>query len=344
MNKPVQDNQLWPRLVVNNEEPGTTPKREENRSDLQELFLTAPHRMRALDEGVAFLQAWLPGFERVIATTTNDCAVTSEIGIYQKPMVIGDELVFDNEGIAVRFLPSAFENLVAVDEYPARKIPPAISVFDASGATAHKCLIASLSDQLAFEVLMYGTKEKDIRSCLQGQRHRQFLNLARSGSRALPRSGFDDLDLSDNLDCCMIEGGRSRVKRLRNLDATKAWTIDRQVVPHFLKYISELRQPFLIGVLNQACLQMKAGRLDKLVQYDSVLELTLGANRTYFDPAAIDEFWIVQSRSSLSLEFYNTSGACVLVLAQHRACDTQFNASWIEILKSLPRLQKRQRG
>ena len=344
MNKPIQDNQLWPRLVVDNADRKPARQRKEKRNELQELFLTAPHRLRALDEGISFLQAWLPGFERVIASTSNDCAVTSEYCIYQVPMVCGIELVFDNEGISVRFLPSAVENLVAVDAHPARKIPPTISVFDADGATAHKCLIASLSDQLAFEVLMYGTKEKDMGSCFQKQKRQIFFGLSNQGAQTMTTRAFDDMGLSDNLDCCMIDGGSARLERLHQLDAGKAWTIDRQVIPHFLRYVSELRQPMLLAVLNKACLQMKAGRLDGIAQHDSVFELTLGANRTYFDPAQIAEFWIVRSGSSLSLECYSASGACALVLAQHRAPESRFNASWTEILNSLPRLHKRQRG
>ncbi|MES0879516.1 hypothetical protein [Roseibium sp. SCP14] len=336
MSKTVQDNQAGPRLIVSNPALGSGHSYSRRRNDLTNLVVSSSHRARALDEPVDLLFSWLPGFEKVIASTANGCAVMSEIGIYQKPMSVGDDLSFDNEGIAIRLLPAAVETLVALDADKTNHVPPTLQMFDASGTTTHTCYIASISDQLAFDVLMYGTRERELTQCLPNP-VLSFLSEALCPAGSLPSQSFQDLGTCANLDACLLNGGVSRRQRLVTLPEDEAWQIDRQVVLHLLRYLSDIRQPFSLGVSNTSCLQLKRGRLDSITQRGELIELTCGACRTFFDPAAISEYWVVRSRQSLSLECYTKLGTCALTFVQDRAADSCFNRSWMEILTSLPR-------
>lgn len=339
MNKIVQDGSTGPKLAISNPEAASTARRARvpdlSECDLAKLILSSSHRARGLDEGVDLLRDWLPGFEKIISTTANGCTVMSEIGIYQKPMLTGEKLQFDNSGIAIRLLPAAIEALVALDADPANRLPPCLQIFDAMGSTVHTSYIASISDQLTFDVLMYGTKERNLAQCLPSP-VLSFLSEALKPVGGLPEASFNTLGLAANLDACLLNGGTARYKRLKSLPRTEAWQVDRQVVPHLLRYLSNLRQPLLLGVPNSTCLQLKAGRLDSVTLLGDLIEITAGACRTYFDPAGVAEFWIVRSQESVSLEAYTKTGTCALLLAQDRAPDSRFNKSWIEILESLP--------
>jgi putative hemin transport protein len=339
--KTVQDSQKGPRLAFVNSSAGTTRVNSKKGNDLADLVISASHRARALDEPVDLLFDWLPGFEKVIASTANGCAVMSEVGVYQRPMLVGDDLTFDNEGVAIRLQPAAVDTMVALDADKLNRVPPSLQLFDASGAATHTCYIASISDQLAFDVLMYGTRERELTQCLPSP-VLSFLTEALCPVGSLPTQRFSDLDTSANLDACLLNGGVSRHDRLKSLAEDNAWKIDRQVILHLLRYLSDIRHPFALGVSNSSCLQLKRGRLDGLTRRGDLIELTMGACRTFFDPAAIGEFWVVGSRHSLSLECYTKMGTCALSFIQDRAADSQFNQSWMEILSSLPRAGDRQ--
>lgn len=341
MNKMVKGHRFGPRLVVDN---GTRPeplsRAPQDRScDLADLFLSAGRRARGLDEGIDLLRDWLPGFVRVIASTLNEAAVMSDLGMYQKPMLAGEVLTFDNSGIALRLLPDGIETLVAVEGDEAQREAPSLQVFDDLGRAAHKCYIASLSDELAFDVLMYGTREKDLAAYLPeafgGQREG-----ALTLQRRAPEQAFSASGITSNLDACLLDQGRGRHDRLEILDRDQAWQVDRQVIPHMLRYLCEMRQPVTVGVPSAACLQLISGRLDGVTRHGGLIELASGSCRIFADPALIETFWIVRSRDSLSLEAYSRSGACVLVLAQDRAADSPFNLSWMQILRSLPVLRR----
>ncbi|WP_199823739.1 ChuX/HutX family heme-like substrate-binding protein [Labrenzia sp. OB1] len=334
MNKIVRGNEFGPKLVVSNKTGSRGSAAGRSHCELADLYLSAGRRARGLDEGVDLLKDWLPGFERAIASTANDCAVMSEIGVYQMPMIFGEELKFDNSGIATRLLPAGIETLVAVEADVSRKEAPSLQIFDLEGRTVHKCHIASLSDQLAFDVLMYGTREKELANSLPGPFF-SFLSETLKPAGQLPAQDFSQLGVSENLDACLLNQGKSRYERLKKMGRSEAWTIDRQVVPHVLRYFSELRQPLTVCVPSTTCMQLKSGRLDDVIRHGDLIELTAESNRTFFDPAAIGEFWIVRSRHSLSLECYSKSGTCVLVFVQDRPAESLFNQSWMEILKSL---------
>ncbi|MEM9631847.1 MAG: ChuX/HutX family heme-like substrate-binding protein [Pseudomonadota bacterium] len=336
MSKTVQDSQTGPRLAFSNSGAGTARMNSRRGNDLADLVISSSHRARALDEPVDLLFDWLPGFEKVIASTANGCAVMSEVGIYQKPMSVGDDLTFDNEGIAIRLLPAAVETMVAMEADKPNRVPPTLQLFDASGATTHTCYIASISDQLAFDVLMYGTRERELTQCLPSP-VLSFLTEALCPVGSLPSKSFSDLDTSANLDACLLNGGISRRERLKTLAEDQAWQIDRQVILHWLRYLSDVRHPLALGVSNSTCLQLKRGRIDSITRHGELIELIVGGCRTFFDPAAISEYWVVGSKHSLSLECYTKMGTCALTFTQDRAADSQFNRSWMEILTSLPR-------
>ncbi|MBN9671739.1 ChuX/HutX family heme-like substrate-binding protein [Roseibium aggregatum] len=324
------------KLVVDNAPGARGCVTDPRHSDLTRLLMSADRGTRGLDNGVELLRDWLPSFSRTVATTSNDCAIMSEIGAYQKPMVIGEELTFDNSGIAIRLCPEGIETVAAVEADRNSREAPSLQLFEAGGRAVHKCHIASLSDQLAFDVLMYGASEKEITAGLAGAMS-GFLSRTRTPSGKLPEQRFCQLGVSENLDTCLLDEGTDRRDRLGRLDSAEAWTIDRQVVPHALRYFCEMRMPLTVGVPARACMQLKPGRLDSVLRHGDLVELTGEANRTFFDPAAIDDYWVVRSGKSLSLEFYSKSGSCVLVFVQDRVEESRFNTAWMEILASLPR-------
>lgn len=344
MNKIVRDRTLWPRLVVDNtadaEKSNTSgQKAQAPTSELAQLLEETDSRTRFLQGDLTFFREWLPSFEKVISVTANDSAVMSEIGLYQAPMELGEPLEFDNIGIALRLLPEDLQQTVAVEANPAVRVSPSIQVFDAQGKAAHKCFLASQSDDLAFDILMHGPVEG---APMQQGRP---VDVSEPEKGEAPTSPItpDALSVVENLDACVPQGGIRRHAQLPDLHEDLAWQVDRQVVPHFLAYIYQLRLPLMIAVPSTACLQLKAGRLDAVIQHDVFMELSIGANRTYFDPADISEYWVVKSSESLSLECYSKAGECVVVFTQHLLRNPRFNESWMKILESLPKTRRRTR-
>ncbi|WP_153769979.1 ChuX/HutX family heme-like substrate-binding protein [Labrenzia sp. CE80] len=336
MNKIFKGTDVGTRLVVDNTSASRKQSAGSTHCEIADLYLSAGNRARGLSGGVDLLRNWLPSFERVIASTANACAVMADIGIYQVPMCVGEDLTFDNTGIATRLLTTSIETLVAVEADVSSKEPPSLQAFDAAGRAVHKCHIASLSDQLAFDVLMYGAREKDLAMSLPGPFF-GFVSEALKPAGKLPAQSFCEQDVKDTLDNCLRYEGKSRHDRLKKMDRSEAWTIDRQVIPHVLRYFCELRMPMMIGVPSSACMQLKSGRLDDFRQHGDLLELDAEACRVYLDPAAISEYWVVRNRNGLSLECYSKSGACVLVFAHNRLPESRFNQTWTEVMQSLPR-------
>ncbi|HEY0121383.1 MAG TPA: hypothetical protein VGC14_06435 [Rhizobium sp.] len=178
----------------------------------------------------------------------------------------------------------------------ASRLPPSIVFQERGGRVVHRSYMTSVCDELALDFL-----QMSLPACGPQADAKDARPFPVRGSRPLPLK-----------------------------------TIDRQVIPHLLTYLTALRMPLTIAVCSGTCTHCDDGALDDVHRDGDLLFVRSGATALSFDPASIGSWRVRSELDIIRLEAVSLGGDELFYLTAGHRNHCNATESWSEILASLP--------
>lgn len=150
----------------------------------------------------------------------------------------------------------------------------------------------------------------------------------------------------EHLDDLIVDGGVSRYKQLVEIDESAAFQVDANVLPWFLEYLYQQSYPFSRMVPQPGILQSSSGPIGDFAIDNDFIYLYSQQSIMVMDLQAIGEVWAVNYLpedpvSSMALEFYDKSGACMGLFTGADSEGSGVDTFWNRLVLSLPSLSYR---
>jgi putative hemin transport protein len=243
----------------------------------------------------------------VVAVTTNDGALLSHTGEYLTPALPGEALRCEQDRIALRLNPAAFNDV--------RLTPRALTLVGENGT--HRAYFTPMSDSLVVQALQLAPT-------------RQAEPVEVPDWSALD---WHDADQLIHLDALTAQ-------RYQVLPFTGARLVEPRVVPHLLEHLCRMSLPFTVAVPAGGCVQLHRGAAAMVEHAEAHTSVVFGAARYVVDPVMVDEVWVTTSHGTTgttsSIELYDRRHRCLTVLTQTGPICGHLHQAWEDIAASLP--------
>lgn len=253
---------------------------------------------------------------KVMALTRNDECVHERKGIYINPDFSSPHVqLFVGEDIDLRIFLSEWKFGFAVDDGKNKSL----QFFGKDGLAIHKIFLTPNSNLSEFESL--------VNRFLGKSQHQKFFidkiedKIAEKNDSEIDVEGFQKawVELKDTHDFFVLlrKYGVTRTQALRlapNLHYAEK--IDNENVVNLLNLASERKIPIMVFVGNRGNIQIHTGEIDKIIWYESWINVVDEDFNLHLDTARIKETWIVRKPTKdgivTSIEVYNAKGEIVV--------------------------------
>jgi putative hemin transport protein len=288
------------------------------------------------------LMGSLASLGRVMALTRNDAAVIEKDGVYEGVSMSGHGGQVVGPEIDLRLFTGRWASAFAVDE-PGGSSPErrrSLQIFDRHGMAVHKVHLRSWSDASAFTALV-----ADLRAADQSRSEAVEPVLPAAPERAdgevdaaALRRDWDAM--TDTHDFFHLLG-RHKVSRIQAMRL--AGERARQVPPSSLQRVLEEAAStglsIMVFVSNPGCIQIHHGPISNIVPMPGWLNILDEGFNLHVVSQSIADTWVVvkptRNGPVASLEVFDPSGACVLLLFAYRAEGASTVPAWDALLAAL---------
>lgn len=314
---------------------------------IQNLKMKLGERCRLLKGGLEPLNMMAPEFFDPVATTIGPNSLITDRGRYA-PLQFGNmRFRCNSHRIAVRTSRAdpAYEEkcLVAIAEFDTgRRWSAGLHVFNDHGRIVHRIDLPHADDELVLAAAG-GTAQTwhGALAFLEQDNAEPESNVISLAPYIAARDKWDRFSLEDHLDDIIVDGGRSRLKRLRRLGLENAWPVSRAVLPSMFGHLEHQRVDFTRIVPQPTLLQANRGPLDGVRLRQNLALLYCKDSIMALDLSSVAECWIVAYGSDghrlPALELYDGNDMCQALFLVDRSAPVASLASWGDLLGSLPR-------
>lgn len=279
----------------------------------------------------------------VLALTRNESAVHERRGTYldyrsgpHASMVLGPE-------IDLRIFGSHWVHAYAVDEPSPEGTKRSVQVFDAAGDAIHKVHLRDTSDAAAFDRLV-----ADLRLPEQAQSLMLTARVPTEGAKGDPakaetlRADWQDMTDTHQFLRLVSKLKMNRLGAYRTAGAPMAERIAQDAVTRVLHAASEGGIEIMIFVGNRGCIQIHAGKVEKIVPMGPWINVLDPRFDLHLRTDHVAEVWCVKKPSqggdAISVEAFDAEGGLILQIFGVRKSGP--NVAWDALTASLPRLEE----
>lgn len=317
---------------------------------VQDLKKNLGGACRLLDGGLEPVNMIVPEFFSPVATTSGATSVLSERGRFGPIQFANMHFRCRRGEIALRTSRQtpAFEDkcLVAISDLDeGERRPPAMHIFSDTGRIVHRIDLTHADDGLVLASACSIAATWDGPVAFLGNENRRS-SCADNVISLLPyleaRQNWHGRTLEDHLDEVICDGGRTRLRTLRQLPNNSAWEIDRPVLPAFLNHLANQKVDCTRIVPQPTLLQASCGPLDSLRLRQNLALLYSGDAIMAIDLSSIAQCWAVVYGDAgdpvIALELYDRDDMCVALLLTEQSADQAARLKWHGMILALPRL------
>lgn len=271
-------------------------------------------------------------FDDALFTTRNAAALMSDQGGYGALQGCEKPFRVSNKRVTFRFCRGATLSLARTAPDEASGLPGSLIALDDDGQVHHRVQFRSEADtQLAHSLGV----EAPVFTAWRPNEAETLSNVVSLPAIRHAREHWDHLDAGSHLNDLIENGGTMRRNSLPHIGKERAWAIDPRVLPSFLEFLFDQREPFTRMVVAQGILHASAGRLDRF-QTLGKLALCQSKRSTFsLDFTKVKEAWVIASRRQWQIELFDREENAVAVLAADPLAD---ETKWRDYLASFPRL------
>ena len=333
---------LWERCCAS---AGSCPRQFHT---IQGLKTNLGEHCRLLEGGLEPLNMMVPEFFDPIATTIGANSLIMDRGRYA-PVQYGN-MRFHCESHQITLRTSraspAYEEkcFLAIAEFDAdRRRSAGLHVFDDSGRIIHRIDLPHADDELVLAAAgaIAQTWNGSV-AFLEQDNADPSSNVIALAPYIAARDRWHRLSLEEHLDDIIADGGRSRLKRLRQTGSDKAYRVKTAVLPALFSYLETEKIDFTRIVPQPTLLQANRGVLDGVRIRQNLALLYCEDAMMVLDLASVADCWVVaygpDEHPLLGLEVFDSDGMCQAVFINDTLAPAELLTRWCDILASLPQV------
>lgn len=301
-------------------------------SDFDALLATPGFAGSVIDGDMIAVAQQLPLLDQVVGVTVAGPVLMNDVGIHDRPEVIGGPLRCREGRISLRLNPDRLGRALVTE--PSVTTPPTLRLFDVDGNIAHATYLTEASDRLAFESfsLAHGLTDDP-----HGHREPDEITAGAAMLGAdLPAPQADQVAQFDSI---LGDGGFARLRSLStHTDAGFARVDARQAIAA-LEHASLLAMPATLATSAPGCVQLRHDTLHGAREHRGSMVVASSGCRTMINFGLITECWVTWSQGvwgpTASLELYDRRGHCSFVVTQTGSVAAAAHEAWNHLMGDL---------